>query len=187
METFEINTERLQIRKLELKDLINFYAYRSNPEVTKYQGFDVMDLEQSRDFIKTNSLKQFGNSEEWIQLAIEESKTGQLIGDCAIKLFEHKNKIAEIGMTISHLEQRKGYAKEALRGLMAFLFNEYNVNRIQEIIDTENTASLALIKSLGFKQEGHFIENCYSKGKWTSEYQYAMLKSEWDNQSQIED
>jgi RimJ/RimL family protein N-acetyltransferase len=28
---------------------------------------------------------------------------------------------------------------------------------------------------------GHFIENIFFKGKWGSEFQYAMLKREWDN------
>jgi len=38
-----------------------------------------------------------------------------------------------------------------------------------------------LLKSTGFKQEGHFIENIFFKGKWGSEFQYAMLQREWDN------
>ena len=47
-------------------------------------------------------------------------------------------------------------------------------------MDAENIASIKLIKSTGFKQEGHFIENIFFKGKWGSEFQYAMLKREWD-------
>jgi RimJ/RimL family protein N-acetyltransferase len=38
-----------------------------------------------------------------------------------------------------------------------------------------------LAKSIGFKQERHFIENIFSKEKWGSEFQYAMPKREWDN------
>ena len=37
------------------------------------------------------------------------------------------------------------------------------------------------MQSIGFRQEGHFIENIFFKGKWGSEFQYAMLKREWDN------
>jgi RimJ/RimL family protein N-acetyltransferase len=33
---------------------------------------------------------------------------------------------------------------------------------------------------VGFKQEGHFIENVFFKGKWASEFQFAYLKREWD-------
>lgn len=46
-------------------------------------------------------------------------------------------------------------------------------------MDEENIASMRLLKSIGFRQEGHFIENVYFKGKWRSEFQYAMLSKEW--------
>jgi RimJ/RimL family protein N-acetyltransferase len=29
------------------------------------------------------------------------------------------------------------------------------------------------------REEGHFIENIWFKGKWGSEYQFAILEREW--------
>lgn len=181
METLNIQTTRLNIRHLELSDLSDFHIYRSNPEVTKYQGFDTMTMEQAEEFIKGNSTKYFGKAGEWVQYGIENSETRQLIGDCAIKLDQYDTRIAEIGITISHLEQKKGYAKEVLIGILTFLFDTKEIHRVVEIVDAENIASISLLKSIGFKQEGHFIENIFFKGKWGSEFQYAMLKREWGN------
>jgi ribosomal-protein-alanine N-acetyltransferase len=181
METLNIQTSRLKIRHLNLTDLTDFHIYRSNPQVTKYQGFDVMTIEQAEEFIKDNSTKYFGKTGEWVQYGIENTKTRQLIGDCAIKLDEYDTRIAEIGITISHLEQKKGYAKEVLIGILTFLFDAKEIHRVMEIVDAENIASINLLKSTGFKQEGHFIENVFFKGKWGSEFQYAMLKREWDH------
>lgn len=180
MKILNIQTARLNIRHLELKDLSDFHIYRSNPEVTKYQGFDVMTMEQTEEFIKDNSKKHYGKAGEWVQYGIENSKTKQLIGDCAIKLDQYDTRIAEIGITISHLKQKKGYAKEVLLGILTFLFDTKEIHRVVEIVDAENIASINLLKSTGFKQEGHFIENVFFKGKWGSEFQYAMLKREWD-------
>jgi len=181
METLNIQTTRLDIRHLELSDLSDFHIYLSNPEVTKYQGFDAMTMEQAEEFIIGNSTKYFGKAGEWVQYGIENSETRQLIGDCAIKLDQYDTRIAEIGITISHLEQKKGYAKEVLIGVLTFLFDTKEIHRVVEIVDAENIASISLLKSIGFKQEGHFIENIFFKGKWGSEFQYAMLKREWDN------
>ena len=103
------------------------------------------------------------------------------MGDCAIKLDGSDSKMAEIGITISPLQQKKGYAKEVLLAILCFLFDTKNIHRVVEIVDAENTASINLLKSTGFKQEGHFIENIFFKGKWGSEFQYAMLQREWDN------
>jgi len=107
MEILNIQTTRLNVRQLKLSDLIDFHIYRSNPEVTKYQGFDVMTIEQAEEFIKNNSKKHFGKAGEWVQYGIENKETKQLIGDCAIKLDQYDTRIAEIGITISHLEQKK--------------------------------------------------------------------------------
>lgn len=179
MHRFEINTERLYIRNLRLSDLSDFYLYRSNPEVTKYQGFDVFSLEQAKDFITEHSDKYFGKPGEWVQYGIENKSTGKLVGDCAIKLDQNDIRIAEIGITIAPTEQKKGYAKETLTAILDYLFSLKDFHRVTEIVDAENVASIQLLKSLGFRQEGHFIENIFFKGKWGSEYQFAMLKSEW--------
>ncbi len=181
MEKLSIQTTRLKIRHLELSDLSDFHIYRSNPEVTKYQSFDVMTIEQAEKFIIDNSTKQFGKAGEWVQYGIENVETSQLIGDCAIKLDLYDTRIAEIGITISHFEQKKGFAKEVLHGILTFLFTTKEIHRVVEIVDAENIASINLLKSLGFKQEGHFIENIFFKGKWGSEFQFAMLKREWDD------
>ncbi len=88
-------------------------------------------------------------------------------------------RIAEIGITSSHLQHKNGFAKEAFIGIVNYLFSIPNFHRIVEIIDVENVASIKLMESIGFKKEGHFVENIFFKGKWGSEVQYALLASEW--------
>ena len=183
MKKLSIITNRLHIRNLLVTDLEHFYQYRSNPEVTKYQGFDVMNREQCRDFIISQQDKSFGKAGEWVQYAIEDKATQLLIGDCAIKLDLYDIRLAEIGITISDLHQQKGYAKEVLTAILDWLFETQHIHRVTEIVDAENAASIQLLKSLKFRQEGHFIENIFFKGKWGSEMQFAMLKREWETKT----
>jgi [ribosomal protein S5]-alanine N-acetyltransferase len=183
MSSLIIDTERIRIRNQKMADLEDFYFYRSNPQVTKYQGFDVLTIEQAEEFIKSQTDKKFGEPGEWVQYGIENRSTGKVIGDCAIKLHQDDIRIAEIGITISHAEQKKGYAKETLVGILNYLFSIKDFHRVVEIVDTENLASIQLLKSLGFRLEGHFIENIFFKGKWGSEYQFALLEKEWKQNS----
>jgi RimJ/RimL family protein N-acetyltransferase len=180
LEKLNIATPRLTIRDLKLTDLNGFYLYRSHPDVIKYQDFDVMTREQADEFIKGQLDKEFGTAGEWIQYGIENRTTGKIIGDCAIKLDLCDIRIAEIGITISHLDQGKGYAKEVLSAILDFLFTSQAICRVVEVVDSENIAAIHLLESVGFRQEGHFIENIFFKGKWGSEFQYAMLKREWN-------
>lgn len=179
MSSLLLETERLRIRSLVLSDLPHFHLYRSNPEVTRYQGFDVLTFEEAKAFIEEQAHKKFGLPGEWVQYGIENKTTGKVIGDCAIKLDGKDRRLGEVGMTISPQAQKKGYAKEALTAILHFLFRLDDFHRVTETVDAENVASIQLLKSLGFREEGHFVENIFFKGKWGSEYQYALLKREW--------
>ena len=178
---FILETNRLLLRNLQESDLDDFLFYRSNPEITQYQNFDTYNKKQAEEFILSQKKRRFGIEAQWIQLAIilksDAESDNKLIGDCAVKLQEDT---AEIGCTISHQFQKKGYAKEVLLMLMKYLFEERNIRRIVENTAEENIASQKLLDSLGFRKEGHFVENVFSKGRLWNELQYAMLKREWD-------
>lgn len=179
MDELSVITSRLRIRNLQPADLPEFYIYRSNPEVTRYQGFDVMTKEQSAAFIEKQQFKKLSINGGWVQYGIENKTTQKIIGDCAVNLTNAG--VAEIGITISHLEQNRGYAKETMLELINFLFHLEGVRRIVETVDAENIACINLLKSVGFRKEGHFIENIFFKGEWGSEMQFAMLKREWES------
>jgi [ribosomal protein S5]-alanine N-acetyltransferase len=175
-----INTPRLFIRNLQPQDAEAFYIYRSNPEVVRYQSFDVMTKEEAVEFIEQYKDKQFGAPGEWVQYAIVNKTTGLLAGDCAIRIGETDTTQAEVGITISHLHQKQGYAKEVFAGILRFLFETIHIRRVVEIVDAENVSSIRLLQKCGFRLEALFVENCWFKGKWGSEYQYAMLRHEWE-------
>jgi ribosomal-protein-alanine N-acetyltransferase len=68
---------------------------------------------------------------------------------------------------------------EAVERLLAYLFDELDLHRVIAITDVENIPSCNMLDRLGFRREGHFVENLMFKGNWGSEYYYGMLKREW--------
>jgi len=173
-----ISTERLLIRNMKTDDLDDFLVYRSNPEIVKFQSFSVMDRDKAETFINDQKDRLFGNPGEWTQFSIAISESGKMIGDCAIKLDAFDTRVAEIGMTISHLHQKQGFAREALYGIIGFLFSIPNFHRIVELVDTNNEASIKMLESCGFRREGHFLKSYDDDGTWSDEYQYAMLRDD---------
>ena len=83
-------------------------------------------------------------------------------------------------INITPAEQRKGYAKEASSVMISFLFNKSEANSIVKIVNAQDEASVALLKSLGFRAGEYFKDSVFSEGKWFSEYQFTLLKSDWD-------
>src|SRR2546421_12612453 len=97
---FQLTSERLIIRNLQKNDLEHFYAYRKEPEVARYQGFNAYNLQEAKDFIESQIANQFGHSGNWQQFGIVLKKEQILIGDCALRLFDTVHKSAEMGCTI---------------------------------------------------------------------------------------
>ena len=176
---FNLKTDRLRIRHFQDSDLESFLAYRNDPDVARYQGWDVpYPREKALEFVEEMKAKDPVVQGEWFQAAIEEIGTGEMIGDAA---YYHKkdDPQAYIGYTIARSYWRKGYGMEAIQRLLAYLFDELDLHRIIAITDVENTPSFNLLDCLGFRREGHFLENLMFKGNWASEYYYGMLRREW--------
>jgi RimJ/RimL family protein N-acetyltransferase len=79
---FILETDRLRIRKFKDSDLESLFAYRNDPEVARYQGWDApYPCEMAREFVEEMKAKDSAVRGEWFQAAIEEIVTGEMVGD----------------------------------------------------------------------------------------------------------
>ncbi len=178
--SIQFNTRRLKLRPFQPDDAAAFSAYRSDPEVARYQGWTApYSLQQAQEFIQEMIATVPGTPGQWYQIAVELKSSGELIGDVAFHIEANSPQQAILGITLATAFQGQGYAAEAMNCLLKFLFEELKLHRVSAYIDVENPASYHLVEKLGFRREAHFIENCWFKGAWGSEYLYAMLESEW--------
>ena len=175
----QIESERLRIRGFNDSDLAPFMAYRNDPKVARYQSWDSCDEQQARAFIREMESAQPGVPGEWFQFAIESKQTGELIGDCGLRVDEAEPYRAEIGFTLAREYQGRGFASEAVSALLDYAFDTLGLHRVVAIVDCRNAPSVALLERLDLRREGHFVENVWFKGGWADEYLYAVLKDEW--------
>lgn len=174
MNPFYLQSNLIHIRDISLTDLETFVSYRSNPKVTRFQGFDIMNETQALKFIEQNQAKDH-TKDEWQQLAIVLNDTNQLIGDCALKVSQGKYKVANVGITIHPDYQKKGFATEVFSTLLKYLFEELSTQRVIEIVLKENQASIALLHKIGFT----FDSELPSVDNKNTELQYSMLSKNW--------
>jgi RimJ/RimL family protein N-acetyltransferase len=175
----QIETPRLILRRFGESDLLPFVAYRSDPDIARYQGWDSLDEPRARAFIAEQQRLEPGMPGEWFQFAIALKEMGELIGDCALKANADDARQAEIGFTLARTHQGQGYATEAVTRLLEYAFAALGLHRVIAITDCRNAASVSLLERLGLRREGHFIQNVWFKGAWGDEYLYAILSAEW--------
>jgi RimJ/RimL family protein N-acetyltransferase len=177
---FMLETQRLILRTLEDGDIAAFSAYRSDPDIARFQGWGApFTEEQATEFIEQQKAVTPGEIGQWLQLGMVLKNGGILIGDVAFQVIKDSHHQAEIGMTLSSPFHKKGYGVEAVKGVVRYLFEELHVHRIIANCDPENLPAHHLLERVGFRREGCFIESLWYKGYWASEVWFALLDREW--------
>jgi RimJ/RimL family protein N-acetyltransferase len=111
----------------------------------------------------------------WLQLAI--TVDGGVIGDCGLHFLDDRQ--AEVGVTLDPAHQGRGYATEAVRAVLGYLFGTLGKHRVVATTDVRNRPAAALFERLGFRREAHYVRNVWFKGEWGDEFLYALLAEEW--------
>lgn len=172
-----VETPRLVLRRLRAEDLDALVAYRSDPEVSRYQSWSDYDAKRGRSLIESMQGRQPGEP-GWFQFAIALKDTDALVGDCALRTDEDP-RLGEIGFTLSRGNQGQGLGTEAVRALLGYAFDTLQMHRVIAVTDAKNAAAAALLERVGMRREGHYLENAWFKGAWGDEFLYALLGREW--------
>lgn len=176
----EIVTERLCLRPFRAEDLEAFVAYRSDPEVARYQAWDsAYSLADAASFLGSQRGLELGRPGEWLQLAIVDRETDALCGDCAVRVATEQPATAEIGVTLAAASQGRGVAAEALTALVTELFERLGLHRVFAEADDRNLPVQRLLERLGFRCEARLVEADWFKGEWSTLRVYAMLERDW--------
>lgn len=171
-----IDTSRLILRPINKSDAQHILDYRSDAETNKYQGWIPTTIEDVYTFIEKLP-STINIPESWYQLLITKKEGQEIIGDIGIHFIDEEQ--VEIGSTLSKVHQRKGYASEALKGVIDYLFNDLIKHRITASIDPRNGSSIALVEHLGLKKEAHFRKSLFINEEWVDDVIYAILREDY--------
>jgi RimJ/RimL family protein N-acetyltransferase len=174
----KLTTERLKLRPIEAKDAESVFEYRSDYDANKYQGWIPKKVEEVYVLIN-DCAGEPDVPDTWFQFVIYEKKMKKIIGDLGVHFIGDKQ--AEIGCTIAKQHQEKGYATEAIKAVIDYIFKKLGKHRIIASMDPQNIAIMNLLEKIGFRKEAHFKESYYQDGYWYDDVIYAILNKEWGN------
>jgi len=174
----EIATDHLILTPLSAADSAALFAYRSLPEVCRYQSWEPASLQEAARFIADLGATAFDTPGTWFQLGIRLRESRDLIGDLGVHFLDDGEQV-EIGFTLAPASQHRGLATEAVAGLLDYLFGPLGKHRVTASVDPRNTASLGLVRRIGMRQEAHFVQSVYLRGGWVDDVEFAVLAQEW--------
>jgi RimJ/RimL family protein N-acetyltransferase len=162
-----------------MEDADSIFLYRSNAEVNQYQGWIPKTISEVHDFITNKVSSEINQPGTWFQFAIIKKDDSALIGDVGVHFIASDDLQVEMGCTLNQKYHGKGYAFEAVKATINYIFDELGKRRIIASIDSRNQSSIRLIERLGFHKKGLVKESLELNSEWTDDLVYAMLKDEW--------
>jgi len=173
-----LSSDRLVLEPLRPTQADALYRYRSNPRIAEFQSWWPQSVDEVSAFIA--ALPPIGHEsvDGWTQLGVVLRDTGELVGDVGVCGADRMSRQAQFGITIAPEFHRRGFAAEAVRTLFAFLLASQRKHRVSCSVDPRNTASMALMQSLGMRREAHHIESYLFRDEWVDDVVFALLRRE---------
>jgi aminoglycoside 6'-N-acetyltransferase len=171
-------TERLTLRTFVHGDEADVLGFRGRADVCRYIPPDPVTAETVGEFVAERiEAGKLGADGDRIALAVVFGD--RVIGDLIVRTGRLSDRQAEIGWTINPEFQRRGFATEAARELLAMSFGDLGMHRVWAQVDPRNAPSARVCERLGMRQEGHLREDMWLKGEWCDCLIFAILRSEW--------
>lgn len=171
-----ITTERLVLRRSHADDAEAISAYRSDPEVHRYQGWERTDHEGVHEEIAAMAERSPGDPGGWVQLSVEQRDTGQLVGDVGLSPDESEAGVIKIGYTMDPAFQGRGYATEAVAALVDYAFDALRAETVRAFASAENLPSIRVAEKVGLRLMERF-ERTYGGETWHG-VRYEMARSD---------
>lgn len=171
-----IETERLILRPVTLKDTEDMYEYGKDEETTYY----VFPTYQTIDDAKQGIANVF-MAAPLGKYGIELKSNHKMIGTIDLRVNEIQDN-AELGYASNKAYWGNGYMPEAARALLTLGFEELALVRIFAQHDVENPKSGRVMEKIGMKKEGIIPDARHWKGKVASTVLRGITKKEWQEQ-----
>lgn len=171
-----LETERLLLRKIVPGDAAALYAIFGDQEVTRYYDLGTMtQLAEAETMVRRLAARfRYGQAIRW---GIARKQDHVFLGTCGYH-FQAAGFKAEIGYDLARAYWRQGYMNEALQAMLAYGFETLQLNRIEALVMPENEASAAVLRRLGFSEEGLLREYAFFKGQYHDLRFFSLLRRE---------
>lgn len=167
--------DRIALRRLRVADLAEFQAYRCDPDVGRYQGWQSVDDTEAMSFLDEMTTATLLCPGQWCQIGIAEKQTDRLIGDIGLCVSADGDE-AEIGFSLDAKKQGLGLAREAIYTAIQMVFDHSGVHRIVGITDARNLPSIRLMTRIGMRKTDQHA--AVFRGEPCVEYVFVLLRND---------
>lgn len=184
-----LETARLLLRDITEDDFAAIHSFGGNIANVKYMAWGPNSEQGTRDFIAQSMKRAQAQPRAEFDFALVLKATGQLIGTGGIygEKSWHTEQLIDGNMGwILHMDHwKQGYGTEFCAEMLRFGFEDLGLHRIHVSCDGENYGSYRVMERNGMRREAVQKEAILGRdGLWHDQYQYAILREEWEGKSE---
>lgn len=176
--TVRLETDRLVLRRFVAEDAgCMFRNWASDEEVTRYLTWPAHENTGVTAYVLNDWIPRYENS-DYYNWAIELKETGEAVGNISVVELNESIEEASVGYCLGRKYWGQGIMPEALGEVIAFLFDEVQLNRVQAGHDVNNPKSGRVMEKAGMKYEGTFRQHGLNNRGIVDVACYGVLKDE---------
>ena len=172
-----LETRRLRLRPLTMRDEKDMYRYCSDPEVSRHVLWDTHGSPRQTRAVLRSAIKQYRNGLPG-SFAIERRSDRRMIGTIGFMWINCEHRSGEVGYSLARDCWNQGYATEALGAVLAFGFDTLKLHRIEAMHECDNPASGRVMEKCGMTCEGTLRGRVFNKGRFSDVRLYAILRTD---------
>lgn len=168
--------DKVYLRIIQMEDVSLLVKWKGDPLVRRMAvGREAQVTLTNQE----NDVRRAIESEKELYFIVVVKETDQAIGYVRINWIDETKRFAWLRFALG--EQRgRGYAKDALKALVAHLFAG-GVHRIEVEVYEFNERSLGLLESLDFKREGRKREAHFDSNRYVDVVVLGLLKKDFQS------
>lgn len=159
-----LETERLILRRMDVRDSRDMFEYARDPFVTKFLTWDPHpDEAYTRRYLSFIDRRyKAGEFYDWALILRAENK---MIGTCGFTRIDYKKKCGEIGYVINKSYWGQGLATEAVGQVVRFAFTVLQLKQLEAHYMERNLASKRVMEKAGMHFAGFLDKPLSVKGQ----------------------
>jgi ribosomal-protein-alanine N-acetyltransferase len=174
----ELVTGRLHLQPFTVEDAPAVARYCNDLDIARMTASIPHPYEESMALEWIAGHQPAFEQGEAAYFAVTSKKTGELTGAISIHIIK-QHRSAEVGYWIGKPFWNRGYGTEALKAVISFGFEQFELNRIFARHMTKNPASGRVMQKAGMKFEGILRESLYRFETYEDAAVYSILASEY--------
>lgn len=153
--TKSIETKRLLLRKMAPADVLNIYdGWTSDPNVSRFTSWDVHENVEVTNKYVHHKIARYDMDNYCFDWIVTLKSTGELIGEIEAVDLSLRDRIIIVGYCYSSKHWNKGYATEALKAFIDYMFINVDADKILACHVDLNPASGKVMKKAGMTLDG---------------------------------